>query len=47
MPSEKPLVFFETGPDLWQTGADTGAPKNTELGRPLTPAEFEKFCPAP
>jgi hypothetical protein len=43
----KPLVSFETGPDLWQTGADTAAPKNTELGRPLTPTEFEKFCPAP
>ncbi len=41
------LVLFETGPDLWQTGEDTAAPNTAELGRPLTPAEFERFCPPP
>jgi len=39
------LVFFETGPDLWQTGEDTDVPNKTELGRPLTGTEFERFCP--
>jgi hypothetical protein len=38
------LTFFETGPDLWQTGVDIPAPMNY-YGRPLTEAEFSKFCP--
>ncbi len=39
-------VFFETGPDLWQTGADFPESANPrELGAPLTQEEFEVFCP--
>jgi hypothetical protein len=39
------LVLFEVGPDLWQTGEDTAPPNKAELGRPLTPTEFGRFCP--
>jgi hypothetical protein len=45
--SPKPLVYFETGPDLWQTGEDTTAPNPEETGRPLTLQEFQQFCPPP
>ncbi len=39
-------VFFETGPDLWQTGADFPQSANPrELGAPLAQDEFEIFCP--
>lgn len=41
----KPLVFLETGPDMWQTGADATAPNKAEIGRPLDETEFGKFCP--
>jgi hypothetical protein len=41
----KPLVYFETGPDLWQTGVDTAADNNRQLGAPLNTAEFQEFCP--
>ena len=42
----KSLVLFEEGPDLWQTGEDTGADNPLELGRPLTAEEFANFCPS-
>jgi hypothetical protein len=42
----KPLVFFETGPDMWQTGEDTATDPNTlEVGHPLSESEMQKFCP--
>ncbi len=43
----KPLVFYETGPDMWQTGEDTTAPNTAEVGHPLNANEFAKFCPEP
>jgi hypothetical protein len=39
------LVLFEVGPDLWQTGEDTSPPNKSELGRSLTAAEFQIYCP--
>jgi hypothetical protein len=47
--SPSPLVFFELGPDLWQTGADfdSSADPLEELGHPLSQTEFERFCPDP
>lgn len=47
--SPTPIQFAETGPDLWQTGADfdASAAPLEELGRPLTLQEFRTFCPAP
>jgi hypothetical protein len=44
---EQNLVLFETGPDLWQTGADTNVERKNELGRPLTMQELTTFCPPP
>ena len=39
-------VFFEEGPDLWQTGVDFPASANPrELGAPLNAEEFSTFCP--
>jgi len=43
----KPLVFYETGPDMWQTGEDTTEGEAREVGAPLDATEFGKFCPTP
>jgi hypothetical protein len=40
-----PLVYLETGPDMWQTGEDTTAPNTAEVGHPLDQDEMQKFCP--
>lgn len=44
-PPEAVNVFFETGPDLWQTGADfpeSATPR--ELGAPLDAEDYAQFC---
>jgi hypothetical protein len=44
-PIPLPLVYLETGPDMWQTGEDTTAPNTAEMGHPLDQDEMRKFCP--
>ncbi len=44
-PPEAVNVFFETGPDLWQTGADFPESANPrELGVPLNTEDYAQFC---